>query len=119
VNKMDCDGLNMDQDVRFRFAKGRGGVMIGVVSAVMQAAVVLHGTALNQDGRSSSLTAPNGPVQQSLIRTALQTAHMPPSQVTWCWLWNFCKSPLFPKTQHLQAVCATSTQSTALFPSPP
>ncbi|BDA51454.1 probable phthiocerol synthesis polyketide synthase type I PpsA at C-terminar half [Coccomyxa sp. Obi] len=45
------------------------------------AAVVLHGCALNQDGRSSSLTAPNGPAQQSLIRSALQAAHMPPSKV--------------------------------------
>jgi 3-oxoacyl-(acyl-carrier-protein) synthase len=46
-----------------------------------QAAVVLHGCALNQDGRSSSLTAPNGPAQQALIRSALQAAHMPASKV--------------------------------------
>ena len=48
----------------------------------MQVAVLLHGAALNQDGRSSSLTAPNGPAQQALIRAALQTAHMPPSKVS-------------------------------------
>jgi acyl transferase domain-containing protein len=46
-----------------------------------QAAVLMHGAALNQDGRSSSLTAPNGPAQQALIRAALQTAHMPPAMV--------------------------------------
>ena len=49
----------------------------------MQAVVLLHGAALNQDGRSSSLTAPNGPAQQALIRAALLTAHMPPSKVLW------------------------------------
>ena len=51
------------------------------VLLLAQAAVVLHGCALNQDGRSSSLTAPNGPAQQVLIRTALQASHMPPSKV--------------------------------------
>ena len=50
--------------------------------SVMQATVLLHGAALNQDGRSSSLTAPSGPAQQSLIRSALQSAHMPPSRVS-------------------------------------
>ena len=49
--------------------------------SVMQATVLLHGAALNQDGRSSSLTAPSGPAQQSLIRSALQSAHMLPSRV--------------------------------------
>ena len=33
-------------------------------------------SAVNQDGRSSGLTAPNGPSQSSLIREALQAAHM-------------------------------------------
>jgi 3-oxoacyl-(acyl-carrier-protein) synthase len=35
------------------------------------ALVALAGTAVNQDGRSSSLTAPNGPAQQAAIRAAL------------------------------------------------
>ena len=48
---------------------------------LMQAAVLLHGASLNQDGRSSSLTAPSGPAQQSLIRSGLQASHMPPSRV--------------------------------------
>merc|ERR1719174_1525184 len=34
--------------------------------------VALLGTAVNQDGRSSALTAPNGPAQQMVIRSALQ-----------------------------------------------
>ena len=37
-----------------------------------QALLVLHGTAVNQDGRSSSLTAPKGPAQQQCIQESLQ-----------------------------------------------
>lgn len=39
---------------------------------------VLAGTATNQDGRSSSLTAPNGPAQEMLIREALHDAQLAP-----------------------------------------
>lgn len=35
---------------------------------------LLHGSAYNQDGRSSGLTAPNGPAQTTLVRTALAAA---------------------------------------------
>ena len=34
--------------------------------------VTLKGVSVNQDGRSSSLTAPNGPAQQSVMRAALR-----------------------------------------------
>jgi 3-oxoacyl-(acyl-carrier-protein) synthase/acyl carrier protein/D-arabinose 1-dehydrogenase-like Zn-dependent alcohol dehydrogenase len=43
---------------------------------------LLCGTVVNQDGRSSSLTAPNGPAQQEVIRTALQMAGLKASEVS-------------------------------------
>ena len=42
---------------------------------------VLHGSAYNQDGRSSGLTAPNGPAQTALVRTALGVAGALPRHV--------------------------------------
>jgi acyl transferase domain-containing protein len=40
-------------------------------SAAAPVAVFVNGTAVNQDGRSSSLTAPNGPAQQAAMRLAI------------------------------------------------
>ncbi|WP_425435737.1 type I polyketide synthase [Lentzea kentuckyensis] len=42
---------------------------------------VLRGSAVNQDGASNGLTAPNGPSQQRVIRRALATAGLSPSDV--------------------------------------
>ncbi|WP_424923898.1 SDR family NAD(P)-dependent oxidoreductase [Actinophytocola oryzae] len=42
---------------------------------------VLRGSAVNQDGASSTLSAPNGPSQQRVIRQALATAGLDPSDV--------------------------------------
>ncbi len=42
---------------------------------------LLMGTAVNQDGRSSSLTAPNGPAQQAVITAALAANGTHASQV--------------------------------------
>jgi acyl transferase domain-containing protein/SAM-dependent methyltransferase len=42
---------------------------------------VIRGTAINQDGRSSGLTVPNGPSQQAVIRQALANAAVNPADV--------------------------------------
>ena len=43
--------------------------------------IVVGGTAVNQDGKSSVLTAPNGPAQQELLRAALIDAAVDPAAV--------------------------------------
>ncbi|MFE2183727.1 type I polyketide synthase, partial [Streptomyces sp. NPDC059455] len=42
---------------------------------------VVRGSAVNQDGASNGLTAPNGPSQQRVIRDALSSARLAPSDV--------------------------------------
>ncbi len=42
---------------------------------------VVRGTAVNSDGASNGLTAPNGPSQQRVIRAALASARLAPSDV--------------------------------------
>ncbi|MFD5826446.1 SDR family NAD(P)-dependent oxidoreductase [Lentzea sp. NPDC060358] len=42
---------------------------------------VVRGSAVNQDGASNGLTAPNGPSQQRVIREALRSAGLTPSDV--------------------------------------
>nr|WP_257902939.1 type I polyketide synthase [Saccharothrix obliqua] len=42
---------------------------------------VVRGSAVNQDGASNGLTAPNGPAQQRVIRQALRSARLDPSDV--------------------------------------
>lgn len=44
---------------------------------------VIQGSAINQDGRSASLTAPNGASQQDVIRAALAGAKLRPEAIDW------------------------------------
>jgi acyl transferase domain-containing protein len=44
---------------------------------------VIRGTALNQDGRTNVLTAPNGLAQQAVIRAALENAHVRAADITY------------------------------------
>ncbi|WP_029387002.1 ketoacyl-synthetase C-terminal extension domain-containing protein, partial [Streptomyces leeuwenhoekii] len=46
-----------------------------------QVLAVVRGSAVNQDGASNGLTAPNGPSQQRVIRRALASAGLVPSDV--------------------------------------
>jgi len=43
---------------------------------------VIRGSAVNHDGRSSVLTAPNGPAQETVIRDALRDAQIRPADVS-------------------------------------
>ncbi|MFD3617923.1 SDR family NAD(P)-dependent oxidoreductase [Streptomyces sp. NPDC058676] len=42
---------------------------------------VLRGTAVNQDGRSQGLSAPNGPAQEQVIRRALELSALEPADI--------------------------------------
>src|SRR6202011_5546463 len=42
---------------------------------------VIRGSGVNYNGRSSGLTVPSGPAQQTLIRHVLQSAGVKPSEV--------------------------------------
>ncbi|MDQ3928331.1 MAG: polyketide synthase, partial [Chloroflexota bacterium] len=44
---------------------------------------VIRGSAINQDGRTSGLTVPNGPAQQAVIRAALENGHVKPAEVSY------------------------------------
>lgn len=44
---------------------------------------IIRSSAINQDGRSSGLTVPNGPAQQAVIRSALERGGVEPAQINY------------------------------------
>jgi acyl transferase domain-containing protein/acyl carrier protein len=70
------------------FVRGEGcGVLVlrrlaDALAANDPVLAVIRGTAVNQDGRTNGISAPNGLSQQRVIRRALQNALLDPSRVT-------------------------------------
>ena len=69
----------------FTRAEGCGVVILKALGAALKdgdrVLAVIRGTALNQDGASSSLTAPHGPSQEELMRRALIDAGLEASDI--------------------------------------
>jgi acyl transferase domain-containing protein len=71
------------------YVRGEGGAVLVVkplskaLAARDRILAVVRGTAVNQDGRGSGLTAPNGKAQQALIRRALADAGVAPGDISY------------------------------------
>ena len=81
-----CKTFNADAD---GYARGEGCGVI-VLKPLSKAIVdsdnilaVIRGSAINQDGRSSALTVPNGQAQRSLLREAVANSKVKPQQISY------------------------------------
>lgn len=88
VGFMAPDGRSKTFDISadgFGRGEGCGIVVLKRLSDALAAGdriyAVVRGTAVNQDGRSTILTAPNGPAQAALLREALSNAALKPERV--------------------------------------
>ena len=81
-----CKTLDAAADGMAR-AEGCGVVVLKRLSDAITAKdnilALIRGSAINQDGRTSGLTVPNGLAQQKVIRQALQNAGLNPSQISY------------------------------------
>ena len=68
-----CKAMDASAD---GYVRGEGCMVLALAPAgsAVTAAVLIMGSAVGQDGRSSSLTAPNGPAQQRVNVAALLAA---------------------------------------------
>lgn len=80
-----CNSFDASADGYVR-AEGCGVIIMKRLSDARRAGdrilAVIRGTAVNQDGRSSGLTAPHGPSQEAVIRAALADGGVVPDDVT-------------------------------------
>jgi FkbH-like protein len=79
-----CRSFSDDADGAI-WAEGAGMVVLKRLADARrdgdQVLAVLRGTAVNQDGRSQGLSAPNGPAQEQVIRRALELSGLRPADV--------------------------------------
>lgn len=83
----DCRCRTFDHRANgYARGEGAGAVFLKPLNAARKEEgtilAVVRGSAINHDGRSASLTAPNGPAQQAVIRAALQSGGVKPTDIT-------------------------------------
>ena len=90
VGFMSPDGRCKTFDARADgFSRGEGCGIVALkrlsdaIASGDRVIAVIRGSAINQDGRSTVLTAPNGVAQEKLIREALLNAAVAPEQVVY------------------------------------
>jgi 3-oxoacyl-(acyl-carrier-protein) synthase len=76
-----CFTFNASADGYLR-GEGSSGVMIKFGNDVENRDAVLRGSQVGQDGRSASMTAPNGPAQEDVIVKAMRESKMSPTEST-------------------------------------
>eukprot|EP00747_Dinoflagellata_sp_TGD_P153563 gnl/TRDRNA2_/TRDRNA2_177407_c0_seq1.p1 gnl/TRDRNA2_/TRDRNA2_177407_c0~~gnl/TRDRNA2_/TRDRNA2_177407_c0_seq1.p1 ORF type:complete len:948 (+),score=187.45 gnl/TRDRNA2_/TRDRNA2_177407_c0_seq1:82-2925(+) len=78
-----CFTFNASADGYLR-GEGVCGIILKWGNLPEERVAILRATALGQDGRSASLTAPNGPAQEEMILRAFKEAKMtPPESTVW------------------------------------
>jgi acyl transferase domain-containing protein len=90
AHMMAGDGLCKAFDAAANgYVRGEGCGMIvlkrlsDAIAAGDRVIALIRGTAVNHDGRSNGLSAPNGPAQEAVIRAALNDAQLTPHQISY------------------------------------